>query len=327
MVSCFHKTWRMGYRVSGGMKMKNKIEHTYLVAESFDSHHTTSPTAFCRTDGHRSHCQARSGIAGATRAARSDRRCWSGGRDGRARTYWPCWVHWSDWTFGPNWPDGSHGSGGRARSGRPCRSCWTCWPNWTTGADWARREPLEWPARRVRAGAAGAMGVQGPAGPTWGRRSDWVPAGPAGTAGPGVWTSNFAVPASLAGLGNGTIFAVPIGTSTAAFNFEAGTVASVVQVPQSCTVGNLSVVALNVQGTSTANVGLGEATSVSNLASDTLFPLNSCTLKGNSGAPISCTSTATSAVTAGQFLTDYIDAFSNGPDYQNARILMSFTCH
>ena len=175
------------------------------------------------------------------------------------------------------------------------------------------------------AGAAGAMGVQGPAGPT-GPEGPTGPAGPAGTAGPGVWTSNFVVPASLANLGGGTIFAVPIGTSTAVFNYQADTPASVVQVPQSCTVGNLSVVAFNVQGTSTATVGLGTATSASNLASNDLFGLDLCTLKGNNGAPISCTSTGTPAVTAGQFVNDFIDAFSNAPDYQNARIFISFTC-
>jgi hypothetical protein len=169
-------------------------------------------------------------------------------------------------------------------------------------------------------GATGATGPEGPAGP----EGPTGATGAAGTAGPGVWTANFTVPAG--GDEGGAFLALPIGTSTGTINTTAGTQASVVPVPQSCTVANLSIVALGVQGTATATAGVAAVPSVSDLVSDLVYPIDSCTLTGNSGQPISCTSTSEVAVAQGEYLADFIFNFSNATDYENARLYVSFTC-
>jgi hypothetical protein len=120
--------------------------------------------------------------------------------------------------------------------------------------------------------------------------------------------------------------AAPSGLSTAVGGTTAGIQAAVLPVPQACTLANFSVTVLGAANTSSAGVFIG----VANLAQVQVgvireAPTN-CTITAANGSPVSCSSSATSPVTTGDFLTIILTNFTNEPDFNNARVFTSFTC-
>lgn len=181
------------------------------------------------------------------------------------------------------------------------------------------------------AGPQGPQGIQGPMGPQGipgpqgltGPMGNPGPTGPAGPVGGQIWSSNFTMPATLTAYEvQHAVVALPSGSSTA----TEGIGQSSLQVPQACTATNLTATQIGAAGTSTATVVLGVTTPSSILGNSAGGTALSCTLTSNNGGASSCTSNATASLSAGEDILIAVYNFSNLPDFQNARMLVSFTC-
>lgn len=171
-------------------------------------------------------------------------------------------------------------------------------------------------------GPQGVQGMTGPAGPA-GPQGPQGLVGPQGPVGGQIWSSNFVLPATLTPYEvTHAVVALPSGPSNASESIAA----SALQVPQNCTATNFSATQFGAAGTSSATVLLAVATPSSILGNSGGGTSVSCTLKANSGGTSSCTSNATYPLTAGTDLLIAVYNFSNLPDFQNARMLVSFTC-
>lgn len=171
-------------------------------------------------------------------------------------------------------------------------------------------------------GIPGPQGVPGPQGLT-GAMGNPGPAGPVGPAGGQIWSSNFTLPATLTSYEvTHAVVALPSGASTA----SEGIAQSVLQVPHGCTATNLSATQFGAAGTSTATVILGVTSPSSILGNSAGGTALACTLTASNGGTSSCSSNATAPLSAGQDILIAVYGFSNLPDFQNARMLVSFTC-
>ena len=173
------------------------------------------------------------------------------------------------------------------------------------------------------AGAAGATGAQGPEG-------EAGPAGPAGAQGPTgpstqLWASNTLLPAKL--VSNSFLVSPPIGAGTAVDENQGGSVVSeALPVPTACTASNFQVEVINAQGSSSATVYLGHSTE-SQLAANDVYSELYCTTVSNNGNQVSCSQGAdTENLSAGSFISILVTGFTNASDYQNASVLVNFTC-
>lgn len=174
-------------------------------------------------------------------------------------------------------------------------------------------------------GPPGLMGAPGAKGDTGMTGAQGAP-GPAGVNGGQIWSGNFLLPAVISNSGLGTI-ASPSGTSTAQNWVISNTPVEGLPVPQNCTATNLSVTVVGAQGTSSALVQLNYFTS-SDLTSNTLrFTSLGCTVTAANGAPVFCTSAAPEGFNTSDYFTMAMYNFTNAADFQNARVLASFTCN
>ena len=171
-------------------------------------------------------------------------------------------------------------------------------------------------------GAAGATGPTGATGATGAASTVPGPTGPAGTAGGQVWSSAHYLDGTPAPVETGS----PIGFTSPGTGTE-NTVGSYMSVPQTCTVGGLSVTAGGVNGTSTAYVVIGIAYASETQASGWHSSGVGCTLTAKNGATITCQSGTTAAVSRGQFLITVIENFTNASDFANSTIYYAFTCN
>ncbi len=166
-------------------------------------------------------------------------------------------------------------------------------------------------------GSTGATGQSGPAGPQG-------PTGPTGATGGQIWSSNFVLPATItSGMSSSGIVALPSGNGgTASQNVPA----MVLQVPKNCTASGFSVAQFGASNASTTQVML--VTGTDSLIASGFINGSSlgCTLTANSGAPTSCSSSGTASLTAGELVSIAVFSFSNPPDFQNARLVVSFVC-
>jgi hypothetical protein len=159
-------------------------------------------------------------------------------------------------------------------------------------------------------GPAGQQGVAGPSGPT----------GPTGPQGGQSWSANILLPSSV-----GTVeVGAPTGLSTAS-GINAVS-AAVLPVPQACTLANFSVTVLGAANTSSAGVVIGLSNLSQVQAGVIAASPTGCTVTAANGGSVSCTSSATFPVTTGDFLTIALFNFTNPSDFNNARVLTSFTC-
>ncbi len=166
-------------------------------------------------------------------------------------------------------------------------------------------------------GTTGATGQSGPAGPQG-------PTGPTGATGGQIWSSNFVLPATItSGMSSAGIVALPSGNGgTASQNVPA----SVLQVPQNCTASGFKVAQFGASNGSTAQVML--VTGSDSLIASGFINGSSlaCTLTANAGAPTSCSTSGSASLTAGELVSIAVFSFSNPPDFQNARLVVSFVC-
>ena len=138
-----------------------------------------------------------------------------------------------------------------------------------------------------------------------------------------MWAANLLLPASI----GGNVTGVASGAGMAGGTSPAITQSTALPVPQGCTtVSGLTATVLGAQGTSTVFVAAGAATLsdiVGGGGNSNVF----CAITANNGAPVSCTSSGTESVNPSMFLNIFLAQFSNGADFQNARVLTSFACH
>jgi hypothetical protein len=175
-------------------------------------------------------------------------------------------------------------------------------------------------------GDTGSTGPQGPKGDTGpqGAMGNPGPAGAPGAAGGQIWSSSFALPATItSGMSNAGIVALPSGNGGIA---SQNVPAQVLQVPQSCTASGFSAVQFGAANSSTASILL--VTGTASLISTGFINATalSCTLTANIGGFSSCTATGTAPLSAGELIGIAIYNFTALPDFQNARVLVSFTC-
>jgi hypothetical protein len=169
------------------------------------------------------------------------------------------------------------------------------------------------------AGATGATGPEGPAGPT----GPTGATGPAGAAGGQVWAATITMPASVTA---GTMIGSATGPSTAGVYSIPVTDSLAVPIPQDCTAQDFKVEILGLQGTTTATVAVG-VSDVAYLQSGEVGPLSlECEVTGNSGAPVSCSSTATSGVPSSWYFSVAVYKIVTPSDFDNARVYTSFVC-
>jgi hypothetical protein len=166
-------------------------------------------------------------------------------------------------------------------------------------------------------GTTGATGQPGPAGPTG-------PTGPTGATGGQIWSSNFVLPASITpGMSSAGIVALPSGNGgTASQNVPA----MVLQVPQDCTASGFKAVQFGASNSSTAQVLLvtgADSTIASGFINGSSL---GCTLTANIGSFSSCSSPGSTSLTAGELVSIAVFSFSSPPDFQNARLVVSFVC-
>src|ERR1700722_12168926 len=172
------------------------------------------------------------------------------------------------------------------------------------------------------AGPTGATGAAGATGATGATGAASTVAGPTGPAGGQVWSSAHYLDGTPAPTETGS----PIGFTSPGTGTE-NTVGSYMSVPQTCTVGGLSVTAGGVNGTSTAYVVIGIAYASDTLASGWHSSGVGCTLTAKNGAIVTCQSGTTAAVSRGQFLISVIENFTNASDFANSTIYYAFTCN
>lgn len=181
-----------------------------------------------------------------------------------------------------------------------------------------KQGPIGPPGPQGPAGAQGPAGPQGPPGPIG---NPGAP-GPQGAAGGQVWAANIQLPPSI---GNGEAMGyLPTGASNANSPFGS-TIGSSVQVPQNCTASNLHVTAFGTTGSSTATVSVAFADYPTALAHSAFFSSVSCSLTAGPN-PTTCTSSATQPITTDELMLLTTSGFTNGPDFQNANLIVSFTC-
>lgn len=179
-------------------------------------------------------------------------------------------------------------------------------------------------------GAAGPQGPQGPQGPA-GIMGNPGPEGPAGTAGaPGpaggqVWAANLQLPSSIAN-GEGMGFP-PAGMTNGNTSPIGSVVGNSLRVPQNCTAGNFQVLAFGANGTSTANVYVAydDPGTAATTNAAYITPI-SCTVQANNGNPVGCTSSQTYPLSNNNVLLLLLGNFTNGADFENAHLIVTFTC-
>lgn len=162
-------------------------------------------------------------------------------------------------------------------------------------------------------GATGATGPTGPAGPTGAT-------GATGNAGGQVYSAVLGLPASV----TGNYFAQPVGFTPSGLLGPIGPT-TFQQIPQNCTASNFAATAFGAKGTSTATLYLATATSAQVLGNSATGVLT-CTLTANNSAVVTCSAAGTSTLTKGDFVAVTAYQFSNGADFDNATVDMSFTC-
>lgn len=171
-------------------------------------------------------------------------------------------------------------------------------------------------------GTPGAPGTPG----TPGARGDTGPAGPAGPAGGQVWSANVLLPASIPS--QGTMLASASGLSSATLESQAAIAEFALPVPQNCTASGFSATVIGAQNTSSAQVAAYTGTTADigpENASTGESPLN-CNVTAANGAAVSCTSANAVGFGSTGFVLIAVFNFSNGADFQNARVLTSFVC-
>jgi hypothetical protein len=97
-------------------------------------------------------------------------------------------------------------------------------------------------------------------------------------------------------------------------------------VPQDCTASGFAVTVFGAKNTSTATIALasGSATAVNSgqVQSSSL----SCQVVADKGSPVSCSTSATVALTDQDFVALLIYFNGNDPDYDSTRVTSSFVC-
>lgn len=166
-------------------------------------------------------------------------------------------------------------------------------------------------------GPQGPQGIQGPVGNTG-------PQGPVGPSGGQVWSTNFVLPSTLTSSDavHGLV-TLPTGNGGTASPWVAQ---SVLQVPQDCTATHLVATQLGAANTSTMAVILGVGNASLTAGNAIGGSALSCTLTAANGGSSTCTSSAQVPLTTGQEIDVAVISFTNPPDFQNARLLVSFVC-
>lgn len=172
-------------------------------------------------------------------------------------------------------------------------------------------------------GATGATGPQGPTGAT-GPQGATGATGATGPAGGQIWSSNFVLPPAItAGMSGAGIVALASGNGGVA---SQNVIGSVLPVPQNCTVSGFKAVQFGAGNASTMQVVLAVGTDASVATGYlTAIPL-SCILTANSGGFSSCSAPGSTVLSAGQLIAVGVFNFSDPPDFQNARLMVSFVC-
>jgi hypothetical protein len=124
----------------------------------------------------------------------------------------------------------------------------------------------------------------------------------------------------------GTMIGSATGPSTAGVYSMPVTDSLAVPIPQACTAQDFKVEILGLQGTTTATVAVG-VSDVAYLQSGEVGPLSlECEVTGNSGAPVSCSSTATYGVPSSWYFSVAVYKIVTPSDFDNARVYTSFVC-
>jgi Collagen triple helix repeat (20 copies) len=218
--------------------------------------------------------------------------------------------------IGPTGPQGAVGPPGAPGATGAQGSQGATGPTGATGATGAQG-PKGATGAQGAPGTNGANGQPGSAGPTG-------PTGPTGATGGQIWSSNFVLPASItSGMSSAGIVALPSGNGgTASQNVSS----AVLQVPKNCTASGFTAAQFGAINSSTTQVMLVTG-SDSLIASGYINGSSlACTLTANSGAPTSCSTSGSTSLTAGELVSIAVFSFSNPPDYQNARLVVSFVC-
>jgi hypothetical protein len=140
------------------------------------------------------------------------------------------------------------------------------------------------------------------------------------------WSSNSVLPNSF---DPGYMFvAPPSGVGSYVAFLEVPSV--VLPIASSCTPANLRIAVLGAVGTSTVQMSLISNAPKSPEDTFATFRVNlSCTVRSNSGAPVSCsqdTSPPPQLLPAGAYLALLISDLKVPSDFRNARVLASFSC-
>jgi hypothetical protein len=180
------------------------------------------------------------------------------------------------------------------------------------------------------AGPKGATGTTGPAGPPGpkgdtGTTGPSGPTGPQGLAGGQVWTAVTVVP-DLSEYDDAG--ALPVGSSAANAGLTLDTLLnSSVPVPQACSASNFTAQVHGAANTSTMTVGIGHASLALAEGGNYYPPSNAqCTVTAANGAAVSCAATGADFLPAGDLAFLYFYNIQNAPDFQNARVYVSFVC-
>ena len=162
-------------------------------------------------------------------------------------------------------------------------------------------------------GAQGAQGPQGPQGPTG-------PAGPAGATGGLVLSSTGVLPATIAA--NDQWFLVPSGEGT----FLSFSVQPALIAPKACTISGLKATIFGSNGTGTATMFFADGTQTQ-IAGNATSGVISCVITGTTSpnTPVSCSSTSTWGVNAGDYL-GFAVVPSDATTFKNARVYFSTIC-
>lgn len=122
---------------------------------------------------------------------------------------------------------------------------------------------------------------------------------------------------------------MPVGSSAATVDLTIDTILiSSVPVPQACSASNFTVQVHGAVNTSTMTVGLGHS-SLAGVESGYYYPAGNatCSVTAANGGAVSCTgASGADSLPTGDLAFLYFTNFQNAPDFQNARVYVSFVC-
>jgi hypothetical protein len=119
--------------------------------------------------------------------------------------------------------------------------------------------------------------------------------------------------------------AAPTGLSSAALQSGSSVAGESLPLPQSCTASNFSVTVFGASGTSQMTVALTTTSAASAQLGNIDAIQLSCTATANNGSPVTCTSSATAALTAPTYVNIFISA-SDPAAFASNTIQTSFIC-